>query len=94
MKSIYDLLLLVLLLLVPGLVILDDYRIEYRLEHSSTGCVRVCVKPGDNLWSLTAPHSPSWVQLNRYVYYVEKLNGTQNRFLQPGDMIIIPLYEE
>ena len=95
MKNIiYDLLVLLILLFVPGLVILDEYRVEYKLEHGSTGCVRVCVKAGDNLWSLATPHAPTWAQLNRYVYHVAKLNCIENKFIQPGDMIIIPLYEE
>lgn len=92
-NTIYDLMLLLVLLFVPGLVILDDYQLESKLEHGSTGHVQVCVKAGDNLWSLATPYAPAWAPLNRYIYHVEKLNGTQNKFLHPGDVIIIPLYE-
>lgn len=94
MKNIvYDLMIVMVLLFVPGLAILDDYQLERKLEHGSTGHVQVCVKAGDSLWSLATPHAPNWVPLNRYMYHVEKINGTKNRFLHPGDVIIIPLYE-
>ncbi|UHA73084.1 LysM peptidoglycan-binding domain-containing protein [Paenibacillus sp. 481] len=60
----------------------DDYVITYK---------KVIVQPGDTVWGIAKQYCPNEIDIRNYVSTIIKNNGIQNKVLQIGDTIHIPL---
>jgi LysM repeat protein len=61
--------------------------------HEPLNYVTVVVKKGDSLWKIAEKYDNNKMDLRQYIYIIEKYNHLDNSVLQPGQRIILPVYE-
>lgn len=79
--------LLALLLLTLGFTLYS----EQPAEPESRQRVTRTVQPGDTVWDIAAEYNPDGHDIRNYVAIITRVNQLQNRTLQPGETLIIPL---
>lgn len=55
--------------------------------------VAVQIEAGDSLWELADKYDNNTMDLRKYIYIIERFNKLENSVLQPGQTIMIPVYE-
>jgi len=83
-------LLLVLATFTILLFVIPPIKIE---AHEPVDFVTVIVEKGDSLWKIADRYDNNKMDLRKYIYVIEKYNNLDDRALQPGQRIILPVYE-
>lgn len=86
---------LCILLLVLTAFTLLLFVIPMKTEaHEPVDFVTVIVEKGDSLWKIADRYDNNKMDLRKYIYIIEKYNNLDgSRALQPGQRIILPVYE-
>ncbi len=83
MTSIFTIIIVILLsFLLKNKAHSSYYEIEYH---------EITVIEGDTLWEIANKYLPEDIDIRRAIYDIEKINGIDNGYIYPGNIIKIPI---
>jgi LysM repeat protein len=53
--------------------------------------IYVTVSKGDTLWFIAKNHNYIKTDIREVIYYIEKINNLENKYIHPGQVLAIPV---
>jgi hypothetical protein len=57
---------------------------------NSSNLLRICVEPGDTLWSIARQHKDPSYSIAKYIHQIKKLNQLSDSQIYVGQMLLLP----